>query len=536
MDRFIDLINKYRLPIKSISEININDSDYNWTFDEFKKDMYKFFKRIGIQTKTEIIEKIPVITILYKIEPLGWEKLKKLWLQNKSPVKPLIELDPYLFEPFKHKSDQQTYLQVYDHLKKVKYKDCYQWYLFFFNYIRKRYIDRLFAHLVAMDELNDCHFNKKTERSCNLISAGTNSIISDYDISMHIPMTSNILSRYYKQVKQDFGQNSTQVFDANLYPLIQFIQIAPEKCLNSHKANNIISHRGKCYKYVSDCDDNNQRMWAFVMIYRDLNQIDNPTFHKSIIKRFKKFDLDGTLIKKAKHKFHELEQVFNKSRNGVKDNISEIREEEYIKYTKELAKPGINKCSTISNGNYYGDEALMTYGAFIFVVVHTQMGIKFSKLKLSTNDLIDCIIENYGYLLTKYAEYVKLKDFLIYGSKYISRIYQALSKYTGINYKEQSYAETIKKKLRLDKHDQTGLEALTNFMRAVENIMFIKKHKHKSLKYYVRLIIEENRLKKAFMTHLLDNILKHNRLAKKGGYDYKYQKYRNKYLELKKKL
>lgn len=105
-----------------------------------------------------------------------------------------------------------------------------------------------------------------------------------------------------------------------------------------------------------------------------------------------------------------IKNVYNYINNGIYRNIDSL-----ILLDK------------FSTALFYGEETYYTNGAFFHVIGLLQMKIDPKLIKMSINDFECSIIEQLSYILQYIVHYTDTYDFVVYSSKYLSRIYDALN-------------------------------------------------------------------------------------------------------------
>jgi len=300
------------------------------------------------------------------------------------------------------KNDLEKILEKYKHMKDwewKKHKGNQQ----FFNF-RKEFVDALLENIII--DLN-CQYNCKAE------SVGSNTLFSDYDLTVTGPLSAEIVDIFNKEFRRIFGKESAIVFDTNVYGA-SFMEE-----LNLGNFSVFVSkQKGKIFKYVANAgDEQSQRNWALLKLYKSLK---------------------GEEIEKFKKHFKEIPVKYREL--YIKNDIKK-RNREYVKSLYDVAclkkamKASIENDeelkskykNAISKANFYGSETYFTQGAFMHVVGERQSKIK--NIPITHQEYIDSFIENIAETLKglKYdgeLTYITIE----YVSKYLSRAMDALIK------------------------------------------------------------------------------------------------------------
>jgi hypothetical protein len=420
-----------------------------------------------ITTKIDNIEK----TFLYigkeNVDNLiTWDNLKKWWKESPDEeTNNFIELRSKLENIVLLTNIKEITKEIINDIYKIKGTYIKYILLFFFFHIRKRFVDRTLVKYAQ----NNCNNIDNINKKCFITSSGTVSIISDYDITVNVPMSYEVVENYYKDVKKLFGKNSSVVFDTNIYLFANFAKRSVDVCTfngvlkknNEYKVtDNYIRKGDTCIELLKYCkNENDQRMWAYIAILRELKKPHPPELAEDIKKILA--EQNRTIYDLASSKYAELERIlaypFDK----------EASEKQYIKHSIDYseAQNDEEKCTAMLNGNYFSDEGLLTYGSYAIIILVTQMDIDFKKLYLKKNQILDCAYEIFAYINKHHYLEKDYDNYTISVSKYISRIYRVLSYIETNQDTKKRYetifnnAELVKEKLRTNKDDASGLDA-----------------------------------------------------------------------------
>ena len=342
--------------------INENDSDNICYYDFLLENAIKFFETSNIIIKSGI--KYYIINKNIKTK-LTWENIKSL------------------------KSNE---------LKEL------------FWLFRKLIIDTILRQLLIHLDISSDTFK--------IYSVGSTSLSSDYDITLYGSNDEKIkvITEFQKRFKEIFGDDSSVVFDTNIYgkAFISFITDSDENLY--YKS---ISCNNQNFYYLQPSSENSQLMWGLVKYLRDIRD----AFSEHIYN-----DLLSFMIKKIPSLIHlhhaNKTLIYLRNKDSEKINYTSLFdiEDDFISsYDDKLL--GLN--DYISLTNFYGVDTYFTRGAFIDTVVNIQM-CKQDTIKLSSVDYISSILENAGF-------------FFIHNNKtkYFIRVYKTILKLVS-NYSEYS--------------------------------------------------------------------------------------------------
>ena len=310
----------------------------------------------------------------------------------------------------------------------------------------------LFRKLVVDSLLKSIITNKEVK----VYSVGSTNISSDYDITLYSNdnnIIGYIIKEFQTQFQKRFGEDSSIVFDTNVYgkayiifecykSCSEYIPIDLKKCKGQKEQ----------FFYIKSLNDNTgmkeggfkgdlkhtQVVWGLIKYLKNLR----TSFGESIYNKY--FDFLNSKIKnRILNIAHESLIFLN---NTVKTYSESIRDETRIKHIYDENNYNVLFFTTdhISSINFYGEETYFTRGAFLDTVVNDQM-CKEDNIKLYEEDYIASILENAGFFFlhndkTKYLKRVKKSLLLLtninseYSSLLKSIYYHELSNVTNENY------------------------------------------------------------------------------------------------------
>lgn len=532
--KIINFRNEFPLPIpKSQGEIIIHLPSYTWNLSTLVSKFDEILKDIGVDIKEIHIEKESRRQLLFEGYQLTWEYMKKLWTTHITVNGGDHTL--YTVESFTRVGNKSGLL------------------LLLFNYIRKRFVDVTLVTLINQYN-KECSYttNEKLIEPCILKMIGTESITSDYDINTNLPNPRPIIINFYKEIIKTFGITSSSIFDTNIYTLIHYFElnIPDAQCRNNTQ---YFTHNKKCYRKLVNNRPRDQTLFSLLHLYEEylhgkdkLKPIlpvikmlvgetvwdDLNAFHFNITRLWDDIGMKiGNDVEKGVFKYLETPtnkyQVTGDQKIEARDMIG-ITITDMFKKLQKNTEDSTTFFGSLSNlaslGSYFADDAMLSYGATLFVVAGQQQGIDLNKLDLTHQDLVDCAIENIGSILIKFNHYIDYNQFLINSSKFIKRIYKTLA-YMSNNINKYNYEiyiwGEVKDILRSDPTNEEGLQKL-QYGKKILNL--IENNKVDTIIKLFNLIKQ-----------IRDETDKTDKIDKQRGgssFKYKYQKYKAKYLRL----
>lgn len=250
-----------------------------------------------------------------------------------------------------------------------------------------------------------------------IYSVGSTSLSSDYDITLYGSNDDKVLiiTEFQKRFKNIFGDDSSIVFDTNIYgkSYISFTLNEQEK----QYYNNVSCNNQTFYYLQSSIYHDSQLMWALVKYLRDIRDAFGEHIYNDLLTFMNK------KIPKLQHLRHANKTlIYLRNKDSDKINYTslfEIEESFVNSYDDKLL--GLN--DYVSLTNFYGVETYFTRGAFLDTVVNNQM-CKGDKIILTTIDYISSILENAGFFFLHNNK-----------TKYFIRVYNSILKLVD-NYPE----------------------------------------------------------------------------------------------------
>ena len=310
-----------------------------------------------------------------------------------------------------------------------------------FWYFRKAVVDSILSDIINTRKRN-------IPEIIIAMSVGSTKIGSDYDITIDASYETSayIIENFDKLIKNIFKYDSEKTFDTNVYGVsfIKNINIPQstmalsrtrsgalisnskilEKISTGMKLNTMIdtalsrkNNKGDCgdasFKYIDPNENDrlfnvSQNIWAYVKLLLKMNMIQN--MDDKLYDSFYK-DLQDAFVNNM---YYQAALEFINKYDMLKYSLVVDKIDEYI--AKNIENKNMNDKYLISNFisfvNYNGSETYVTNGAFIDVVVNSQM-CKSEVVKLGLTGYFNSFIENMSELIShyhrnKYLERAKL--------------------------------------------------------------------------------------------------------------------------------
>lgn len=420
-------------------------------------------------------------------DELKWSLMKGLWGKRKNKDKDINPITTNKVPNYDVMDPE--YITFLNSLSQNEVKNRMIVFMFYF---RTRFINFILANSifpsdVGQTEYTNCFHKKQIDdfkckdfMSCHVQMPGSNDYTSDYDLSLHVhkPYTMCVNFNYFMHYV--FQDESSNVFDTNLYPVNHMFYSKKEHIVSKLLVNQTITVDNKqneefeyrIYKPNPD-EDHRQLVWALLCLYKNIThglseqkkpqnkKIIGNILHTLGLRVFN--DLIFTkynTLEQANVPFHAptkrpLFEHIQPTDVGQPHFLKIVEQYETKFVDNKFVKPTDVPTDIISKINYYTDESVVTFGAFS-VVVGQQLGILeqlINKNTLTKSNLVNSIIENFSFLCEVYFKYDNTKDFIANGIKYMSRInismyYINNDKPDDLNNMIESYAQ-IKKTLKI---------------------------------------------------------------------------------------
>ena len=283
------------------------------------------------------------------------------------------------------------------------------------KYIKKEKLKILFwlFRKLIVDSIIKYIILKKKIKNINIYSVGSTTITSDYDITLYSndnTVLYYIITSFDTYISNIFNDNSNNLFDTNLYSksYIVYSLTNSDYLQISNECKSI-----ETFYYLKELDDDYKHipiLWGILHFLSNFRNIFNEYIYNTYIKFL------SSNIQNLKRTLNNIQNLMIFLRNSNTDYKNILLNEENIKILyNENNLPNILFINDfVSYINFYGNETYYTRGAFLDVVVNTQM-CNNNIIKLKEEDYISSILENGGYY---FIHNNKLK--------YIKRIAKAL--------------------------------------------------------------------------------------------------------------
>lgn len=251
---------------------------------------------------------------------------------------------------------------------------------------------------------------RKSKNDVKVYSVGSSNLTSDYDITLYGPVYEKvfIINEFSKEFKKLFNDDSSIVFDTNIYGKAY---ITFDKDSNYTFVENCNSQEDFYYVKNDESYINSQLVWCLIKYFRDLREaFDEDTYNELFYFMDKKIDCEHLKVCKKM-----IIYLKNKDQEVVNYNYLLGIEDKFMNIYKNDNKNSLLALTDyISLVNFYGIETYFTRGAFLDTVVNNQMCSKGSPaIILNEIDYITSILENAGFFFlhnskTKY--FIRMHD------------------------------------------------------------------------------------------------------------------------------
>lgn len=246
--------------------------------------------------------------------------------------------------------------------------------------LRKLIVDSILKKLV-----------KRHKLKLKIYSVGSAKLTSDYDITLYGKTNDKvkIIKLFQKHFKKLFGEDSSIVFDTNIYgkAYITFDE-------NEYSGYTDKAVCGQDFYYLKENpSQESQLMWGLIKYLRDLRDSFGEHMYNDLFE-FMSSKLPQLSVLRYANK--SLISLRNKHPNDI-NYISLFKKETSFmqRYSPSNNLTAIH--DFISLINFYGTETYFTRGAFIDTVVVSQMCGNKIDIKLTEVDYITSILENAGF-------------------------------------------------------------------------------------------------------------------------------------------
>ena len=299
--------------------------------------------------------------------------------------------------------------------------------------LRKLIVDSLLRKILLQLKRK----SKIEKTDVKVYSVGSSNLTSDYDITLYGQVDEKvfIINEFSKEFKQLFNDDSSIVFDTNIYGKAY---ITFDKDPNYTFVENCNTQEDFYYVKNDYSYANSQLVWGLIKYFKDLRQaFDEDTYNGLFYFMDKKIDCEHLKICKKM-----LIYLKNKDQEVVNYNYLLGIENKFMNIYKNDNKDSLLALTDyISLVNFYGIETYFTRGAFLDTVVNNQMCSKENPaIILNEIDYITSILENSGFFFLHNSK-----------TKYFIRMHDTVKKLIETNqnkykklYKSIEYTEMLK--------------------------------------------------------------------------------------------
>lgn len=303
----------------------------------------------------------------------------------------------------------------------------------------------LFRKLIVDGILKSLISEYKLQNKIQIYSVGSTKITSDYDITLYGNNESKviIINKFQKIFKSYFSEDSSIVFDTNIYGKA-YISFHREEFQNYSQEHNC----GKQFYYLKENPNpDSQLIWGLIKYFRDIKEGLGEEIFINIYEYMNNTIKNTNIIN---YSYKTLVSLLNKDIEKV-NYVSLMKDENKFLSFYENKLLGLH--DLISIINFYGMETYFTRGAFLDTVVNAQMcGNNNIINNLLEVDYLTSILENAGFffihsnkpkyiirvfntykiLINKYKEYLFNQNF----NKYYNELNQLILSIDPTNSKD----------------------------------------------------------------------------------------------------
>lgn len=249
--------------------------------------------------------------------------------------------------------------------------------------LRKCIVDLLLKKIIFKLQLDK-------KENFKIFSVGSNDLSSDYDITLYGDTVDkgNVMTLFQEEFKKKFYEDSSIVFDTNVYGK-SFISFDPSEKDNMSKE--FICNNNQSIYVLKQSSENSQLVWALIKYFQDIrNSLGENTLNSMVDFLTKNLDIPHVVIAYETRIF-----LNNKDADVIQYNklFSLNFEKGFLKeYSNDVLLGNSDYTSLV---NFYGNETYFTRGAFLDIVVNKQMCQ--NSIELQDIDYICSILENSGF-------------------------------------------------------------------------------------------------------------------------------------------
>jgi len=331
--------------------------------------------------------------------------------------------------------------------------------------LRKMYVDKLLEIVIKNYGISCTNPLTRFNKYCKINALGSTSLTSNYNVTVSSFLFSTIIVSTFNNYFYNFWKDTSgEIFDTNFYGNSFFITIKKNLEYNKNLFNlyNHINIKDNILFYLPPQNTmlneelkkkilDNQISWLIIKIHLYLDEYSNyfnsdrlksllkdmhdiilnnismnnkNKINKNLLNKFK------TLIQEKKYKSIS-ENKLRKKLDKLYVSKLKIIDLFQIKYMKSNNDPKLllDLLESISTSNFYGNETYFCLGTIYHVLGYIQ---KLGNFHMYPEYYIHSMIENFIDLF-RYVEYIHTdcSKFILKGSKYIFRIYDAIINFIG---------------------------------------------------------------------------------------------------------
>jgi hypothetical protein len=400
--------------------------------------------------------------------------------------------------------NNKVYPLTWNSMKLLSSDKTHYFLLEHYEKLRKIIVDSLLY--IVIKNLTDCSNNEVRFNKCSSIALGSSSITSDYDINLlsdNPIINSKIIKDFNKLFFKMFGDDSSSVFDTNIYGI---------GFLNKKK-------------YMIPVEVREQSVIAFVKLISTEEKYGIDIIQDFNIKNrfFNKMYLEANDFYISYVEKEVGEDKYTKTLELIQDVLGEGND---LSILEEMSMKDQEKIqSFISLANMYANETYFTQGAFLHVVSRLQSD---ESIELSSTDYINSMFENFFEVNKEYAIYknsLNVDLFLKSSYKYLYRFYDA-AKEAGLLIDYETY-EIFKDLDRFRKGNKENPDVKKKLEKVQKNLDII---------LGIETNLSNNRELKELHENLNSNTQKSTNLSINIGYNVEIKKYMESFWEIFMKL
>lgn len=339
----------------------------------------------------DAINKVRNIFLKYKLITKSSSKYYLLNGSKKLTWKNIKNIDSLYIQKYKTLGYHIDIFKIFDNQSEFNDDTFVVFLQYLFWYFRKAIVNTIITNIFS-----------SLSTPLLAISVGSTTIKSDYDITLYgdSNLIFNTIRTFNTSILKLFNTSSELLFDTNVYGL-SFIKSGKQYICNNTNFDILKPQSSDVPAFLLT-----QNIWALIKLINNLNKLQDTdeTLYEL---------LEDTLTPTNNFNFS---LVLDTAKTFVDKNDSNPKYYDKIVKLSEAIPHSINEyLNYTSFVNYNGLETYYTRGAFIDIVVNSQM-CKQNIIKLSQSEYLDSTIENLADLLLHYTK-----------TKYLTRVQNSLT-------------------------------------------------------------------------------------------------------------